>query len=126
MGGGHFMGGPRFAGGSHFVGANRFVGGGRFARFDGGRFARFDGRRFAHDGFFRRQAFFHRGAFFRRQAFFHHRRFFRRNFFAFGFFPGAYASYDDYGCWQWHRVWRPYGWRWRQVNVCYGPYAAAY
>ena len=29
--------------------------------------------------------------------------------------PYAYAG----GCWRSRRVWTPYGWRWRRVNVCY-------
>jgi hypothetical protein len=38
---------------------------------------------------------------------------------SFGVAPYAYAYDNDYGCYRARRVWTPYGWRWRRVNVCY-------
>jgi len=66
----------------------------RGGHFGGGHFA---GGHFGHGGFA-----FHRGFGFRR-----------------GFFWGPYYSYA--GCWRWHRVWTPWGWRLHRVNVCYYP-----
>jgi hypothetical protein len=36
--------------------------------------------------------------------------------------PGFYGYYPYAGCWRWHRVWTPYGWRLHRINVCYYPY----
>jgi hypothetical protein len=36
----------------------------------------------------------------------------------FGFYGPAYNYYGD-GCYQWRRIWTPYGWRVRRVYVCY-------
>jgi hypothetical protein len=51
------------------------------------------------------------------------RRHYRRGY-GFGFYPwvgfGAYAAYDS--CYRLRRVWTPYGWQWRRVNVCGYPY----
>lgn len=35
----------------------------------------------------------------------------------FGFYGPAYSNYGA-GCYQWRRIWTPYGWRARRVNVC--------
>jgi hypothetical protein len=35
---------------------------------------------------------------------------------------GSYAYYPYAGCWRWHRVWTPYGWRLHHINACYYPY----
>ena len=41
----------------------------------------------------------------------------------FGFGGGPYYAYYPYaGCWRWHRVLTPYGWRLNRVNACYYPY----
>jgi hypothetical protein len=45
-----------------------------------------------------------------------------RRFFGFGgiyAFGGPWYDYDYDSCYQWRRVWTPYGWRWRDVWVCY-------
>ncbi len=37
-----------------------------------------------------------------------------------GFYGGPYyASAGPWGCWRTRRVWTPWGWRWRRVNVCF-------
>jgi hypothetical protein len=48
---------------------------------------------------------------------FHGRRFFGPGIglYAYGGYP--WWGYD--GCWVRERVWTPYGWRWRLVDVCY-------
>ncbi|HEY4922358.1 MAG TPA: sulfur globule protein precursor [Xanthobacteraceae bacterium] len=41
----------------------------------------------------------------------------------FGFGGGPYYAYYPYaGCWRWHRVLTPFGWRLNRVNACYYPY----
>jgi hypothetical protein len=38
-------------------------------------------------------------------------------------FRGSYYGYYPYdGCWRWHRVWTPYGWRPHRINGCYYSY----
>jgi hypothetical protein len=32
--------------------------------------------------------------------------------------PDYGYGYDD-GCWVNQRIWTPYGWQWRPINVCY-------
>jgi len=90
--GGSFNGGASFNGGPRFNSGPRFSSG-RFnsgARFSGGNFAVGGGR-------------------------FHHRHF-RRGFglFAFG---GGPVWWDS--CWRLRRVWTPWGWHWRRINVCW-------
>jgi len=92
-GGGH--GGGFHGGGFH----GGFHGGGfRGGSFHGANFGRFNG--FRHHGF--RGRFFAPG-------------------FAFYGVPYAYSydDYDDFGCYRPVRVRTPYGYRWRQVYVCY-------
>lgn len=36
-----------------------------------------------------------------------------------GFYGAPYAYYGYYGCYRPQRVLTPWGWRWRQVYVCY-------
>ena len=40
----------------------------------------------------------------------------------FGFDGPYYAYYPYAGCWRWHRVLTPFGWRLNRFNACYYPY----
>ena len=37
----------------------------------------------------------------------------------FGWGVPYYGYYPYGGCWRWHRVWTPYGWRLHRFNACY-------
>jgi hypothetical protein len=37
----------------------------------------------------------------------------------FGRWGWGYGYYPYAGCWRWHRVWTPDGWRLHRINVCY-------
>ena len=51
-------------------------------------------------------------------GFHHHHGFGWGHGFGVGFVGGGYGGGYD-GCWQTRRVWTPFGFRWRTVNVCY-------
>jgi len=97
-GGAPMAAGPRsggtFNGGATFNSGSRFSGARTFnsgPRFSGGNFA--TGGHFGH---------------------FHHRHFHGGvGLFAFGG-PGYWDS-----CWRLRRVWTPWGWHWRRINVCW-------
>ena len=96
-GGGRGVGGARIGGGGGLR-----IGGGGGARFIGGGGARFVGRGVGFGGL--------RGGFFRGG--------FRRRGFGIGIYP-----YLGYGyCYRWRRVWTPWGWTLRRVNICRYPY----
>jgi len=107
-GGGAPMAGPRasgtFNGGASFNSGARFNSGPRFSsgpRFNSG--PRFSGGNFAVNG----------GRFGR----FGHRHF-RRGFGpGFGLFAFGGGPWWD-SCWRLRRVWTPWGWHWRRINVC--------
>ena len=96
MGGAPMAAGPR-SGGS-FNGGASFNGGPRFSsgRLNSG--TRFSGGNVAFNG-----------------GHFHHRHFHRGfGLFAFG---GGPVWWDS--CWRLRRVWTPWGWHWRRINVCW-------
>jgi hypothetical protein len=107
-------GGAAFSGGGHMGGGGGGMMGGRGGGSFTGRGGSFNGNFAARGGSFSGRS----GAFAGRNFAFHDGRFRGRRGFGFGFWGGPYWAYAG-DCWRLRRVWTPWGWHWRRVNVCW-------